>query len=122
MRLPTEPHHRKERGMTRRPWQTTFPVLALFALSVVLTGCPKKPAPQAGTGPGGGAGPPLGRGGGSGGGGPGGGGAGRGRGGRRRQHEPVAAVAEGVRGERRAPGRLLRLRPVRRAGRGQGDA
>ena len=45
--------------MTRRPWQTTFTVLALFAASVVLTGCPKKPAPQAGTGPGGGAGPTL---------------------------------------------------------------
>ena len=40
--------------MTRRPWQTTFTVLALFVASVVLTGCPKKPAPQAGTGPGGG--------------------------------------------------------------------
>ena len=45
--------------MTRRPWQTTFTVLALFAASVVLTGCPKKPAPQAGTGPGGGAGPTV---------------------------------------------------------------
>src|SRR5262245_34039397 len=56
---PMEPHQRKERGMTRRPWQTTFTVLALFAASVVLTGCPKKPAPQAGTGPGGGAGPTV---------------------------------------------------------------
>jgi peptidoglycan-associated lipoprotein len=37
----------------------TFTVLALFAASVVLTGCPKKPAPQAGTGPGGGAGPTV---------------------------------------------------------------
>jgi peptidoglycan-associated lipoprotein len=45
--------------MIRRPWQTTFTVLALFAASVVLTGCPKKPAPQAGTGPGGGAGPTV---------------------------------------------------------------
>jgi peptidoglycan-associated lipoprotein len=45
--------------MTRRPWQTTFTVLALFTASVVLTGCPKKPAPQAGTGPGGGAGPTV---------------------------------------------------------------
>ena len=45
--------------MTWRPWQTTFTVLALFAASVVLTGCPKKPAPQAGTGPGGGAGPTV---------------------------------------------------------------
>ena len=45
--------------MTRRPWQTTFTVLALFVASVVLTGCPKKPAPQAGTGPGGGAGPTV---------------------------------------------------------------
>ena len=38
----------KERGMTRKPWQTTFTVLALFAASVVLTGCPKKPAPRLG--------------------------------------------------------------------------
>ncbi len=62
--------------MTRRPWQTTFTVLALFAASVVLTGCPKKPAPQAGTGPGGGAGPTV-----SGGTGSGAGGAGTGAGG-----------------------------------------
>ena len=62
--------------MTRRPWQTTFTVLALFAASVVLTGCPKKPAPQAGTGPGGGAGPTV-----SGGAGSGAGGAGAGAGG-----------------------------------------
>jgi peptidoglycan-associated lipoprotein len=61
--------------MTRRPWQTTFTVLALFAASVVLTGCPKKPAPQAGTGPGGGAGPTV-----SGGTGSGAGGAGTGAG------------------------------------------
>ncbi len=65
--------------MTRRPWQTTFTVLALFAASVVLTGCPKKPAPQAGTGPGGGAGPTVSGGGaGSGAGGAGAGGAGSG--------------------------------------------
>ena len=57
--------------MTRKPWQTTFTVLALFAASVVLTGCPKKPAPQAGTGPGGGAGPTVAGGSGSGAGGPG---------------------------------------------------
>jgi peptidoglycan-associated lipoprotein len=62
--------------MTRRPWQTTFTVLALFVATVVLTGCPKKPAPQAGTGPGGGAGPTV-----SGGSGSGAGGAGTGAGG-----------------------------------------
>jgi peptidoglycan-associated lipoprotein len=62
--------------MTRRPWQTTFTVLALFVASVVLTGCPKKPAPQAGTGPGGGAGPTV-----AGGSGSGAGGAGTGAGG-----------------------------------------
>jgi len=62
--------------MTGRPWQTTFTVLALFVASVVLTGCPKKPAPQAGTGPGGGAGPTV-----SGGAGIGAGGAGSGAGG-----------------------------------------
>ena len=62
--------------MNWRPWQTTFTVLALFAASVVLTGCPKKPAPQAGTGPGGGAGPTV-----SGGSGAGAGGAGSGAGG-----------------------------------------
>jgi peptidoglycan-associated lipoprotein len=44
--------------MSRKPWQVTFMVLLLFAASVLLTGCPKKPAPAAGTGPGGaGAGP-----------------------------------------------------------------
>jgi peptidoglycan-associated lipoprotein len=64
--------------MTRRPWQTTFTVLALFAASVVLTGCPKKPAPAAGTGPGGGAGPTVSGGAGSGAGGAGTGGAGGG--------------------------------------------
>jgi peptidoglycan-associated lipoprotein len=62
--------------MTRRPWQTTFTVLALFVASVVLTGCPKKPAPQAGTGPGGGAGPTVSGGSGSGAAGAGGAGAG----------------------------------------------
>jgi peptidoglycan-associated lipoprotein len=62
--------------MTRKPWQTTFTVLALFAASVVLAGCPKKPAPAAGTGPGGGAGPTV-----SGGAGTGAGGAGAGVGG-----------------------------------------
>jgi peptidoglycan-associated lipoprotein len=66
--------------MTRRPWQTTFTVLALFAASVVLTGCPKKPAPQAGTGPGGGAGPTVSGGAGSGMSGAGAGGAGAGGG------------------------------------------
>src|SRR5262249_13899574 len=58
------------------PWQTTFTVLALFAASVVLTGCPKKPAPQAGTGPGSGAGPTVSGGSGSGAGGAGSTGAG----------------------------------------------
>ena len=62
--------------MNRKLWQTTFTVLALFAASVVLTGCPKKPAPQAGTGPGGAAGPTV-----SGGAGSGMGGAGTGAGG-----------------------------------------
>ena len=38
--------------MTRRPWQTTFTVVLLFGASVLLAGCPKKPAPAAGTGPG----------------------------------------------------------------------
>ncbi len=46
--------------MNRRPWQTTVVVALLFAASVALTGCPKKPAPAAGTGPGGGAGPSAG--------------------------------------------------------------
>ena len=43
--------------MNRRPWQITSTVVLLFGASVLLTGCPKKPAPAAGTGPGGGAGP-----------------------------------------------------------------
>jgi peptidoglycan-associated lipoprotein len=47
--------------MTRRPWHTTLTVVALFAGAVLLAGCPKKPAPVAGTGgPGSGAGPSLG--------------------------------------------------------------
>ena len=47
--------------MTRRPWNTTLTVVALIAGAVLLTGCPKKPAPVAGTGgPGSGAGPSLG--------------------------------------------------------------
>jgi peptidoglycan-associated lipoprotein len=62
--------------MTRRPWQVTFTVLLLFVASVFLTGCPKKPAPAAGTGPGGGAGPSAGGTTGSGAGGAGGAGAG----------------------------------------------
>ena len=41
--------------MTRRSWQTTLTVASLFVASVLLTGCPKKPAPAAGTGPGTGA-------------------------------------------------------------------
>ena len=44
---------RKERGMNRRRWQTSLMVVLLFGASVLLTGCPKKPAPAAGTGPGG---------------------------------------------------------------------
>ena len=43
--------------MNRRPWQITSMVVLLFGASVLLTGCPKKPAPAAGTGPGGAAGP-----------------------------------------------------------------
>ncbi len=43
--------------MNRRPWQVTFMVVLLFGASVLLAGCPKKPAPAAGTGPGGAAGP-----------------------------------------------------------------
>jgi peptidoglycan-associated lipoprotein len=64
--------------MNWRSFQTTFTVLALFAASVMLTGCPKKPAPQAGTGPGGGAGPTMSGGSGSGAGSGGTGGAGSG--------------------------------------------
>ena len=69
--------------MTRRRWHTTLMVVSLFVASVMLTGCPKKPAPAAGTGPGSGAGPSVGAGaGGSGAGGAGGGmGAGAGSGG-----------------------------------------
>ncbi|MBI4012463.1 MAG: peptidoglycan-associated lipoprotein Pal [Candidatus Rokubacteria bacterium] len=43
--------------MNRRPWQVTFTIALLFGASVLLAGCPKKPAPAAGTGPGGAAGP-----------------------------------------------------------------
>ncbi|HEV8306730.1 MAG TPA: peptidoglycan-associated lipoprotein Pal [Methylomirabilota bacterium] len=43
--------------MNRRPWQITLTIAALFVASVLLTGCPKKPSPAAGTGPGTGAGP-----------------------------------------------------------------
>ena len=43
--------------MNGRPWQVTFTVVLLFGASVLLAGCPKKPAPAAGTGPGGAAGP-----------------------------------------------------------------
>ncbi len=43
--------------MNRRHWQTTLMVILLFGSSVLLAGCPKKPAPAAGTGPGGAAGP-----------------------------------------------------------------
>jgi peptidoglycan-associated lipoprotein len=39
--------------MNRRPWQTSSMVVLLFGASVLLAGCPKKPAPAAGTGPGG---------------------------------------------------------------------
>jgi peptidoglycan-associated lipoprotein len=42
--------------MTRRRWQTSSMVVLLFGASVLLAGCPKKPAPAAGTGPGGGPG------------------------------------------------------------------
>ncbi|HSE94962.1 MAG TPA: peptidoglycan-associated lipoprotein Pal [Methylomirabilota bacterium] len=49
--------------MTRRRWQTTFTVLSLFVAAVMLSGCPKKPAPAAGTSPGSGAGPTVGAGG-----------------------------------------------------------
>jgi peptidoglycan-associated lipoprotein len=45
--------------MCRRPWQMTFTVFALFTAAVLLGGCPKKPAPAAGTGPGSGAGPSV---------------------------------------------------------------
>jgi peptidoglycan-associated lipoprotein len=43
--------------MNRRSWQTSLLVIILFGTSVLLAGCPKKPAPAAGTGPGGAAGP-----------------------------------------------------------------
>ncbi|HZS34093.1 MAG TPA: peptidoglycan-associated lipoprotein Pal [Methylomirabilota bacterium] len=64
--------------MTRKPWQISFTVVSLFAASVLLTGCPKKPAPAAGTGPGSGAGPTVAGGAGSGAGGTGSGAGGAG--------------------------------------------
>jgi peptidoglycan-associated lipoprotein len=64
--------------MSRKPWQLTFAMIALFMASVLLTGCPKKPAPAAGTGPGGAAGPTAGGSSGSGPGGAGGSGSGDG--------------------------------------------
>jgi peptidoglycan-associated lipoprotein len=42
--------------MTRKPWHVTFMVVILFGASVLLAGCPKKPAPAVGAGPGGAAG------------------------------------------------------------------
>jgi peptidoglycan-associated lipoprotein len=84
--------------MTWRPWQTTFTVLALFAASVVLTGCPKKPAPQAGTGPGGGAGPTVSGGSGSGAGGAGSGAGGTGAGGGTMGSGPGSAGSMGAGG------------------------
>jgi len=53
--------------MTRKPWHMMFTIVSLFVASVMLTGCPKKPAPAAGTGPGSGAGPSVGAGAGTGG-------------------------------------------------------
>ena len=52
--------------MNPRSWQTTLMVGTLFAVSLLLAGCPKKPAPAAGTSPGSAAGPTLGGGAGSG--------------------------------------------------------
>jgi peptidoglycan-associated lipoprotein len=46
--------------MTRRSWQSTLTVAFLFVAAVLLTGCPKKPAPAAGAAPGAGAGPSAG--------------------------------------------------------------
>jgi peptidoglycan-associated lipoprotein len=42
--------------MNRRRWQTSSMVVLLFGASVLLAGCPKKPAPAAGTAPGSGPG------------------------------------------------------------------
>jgi peptidoglycan-associated lipoprotein len=42
--------------MSARSWQTTLTVASLFVASVLLAGCPKKPAPAAGAGAAGGAG------------------------------------------------------------------
>lgn len=38
--------------MSTRSWQTTLAIASLFLASVLLTGCPKKPAPAAGPGAG----------------------------------------------------------------------
>jgi len=45
--------------MTGKPWHTTFVVGVLFGIAVLLTGCPKKPAPAAGTAPGSAGGPSV---------------------------------------------------------------
>jgi len=45
--------------MSARSWQTTLAISSLFLASVLLTGCPKKPAPAAGPSPGSGAGPTV---------------------------------------------------------------
>jgi peptidoglycan-associated lipoprotein len=46
--------------MNVRPWQTTLTVVSMLLAAVLLTGCPKKPAPAAGAAPGAGAGPSAG--------------------------------------------------------------
>jgi peptidoglycan-associated lipoprotein len=48
--------------MTRKSWQTLTGAASLLVVALLLTGCPKKPAPAAGTGPGSGAGPSVGAG------------------------------------------------------------
>ena len=45
--------------MTRKPWSMTFMIVGLFGAAILLSGCPKKPAPAAGTAPGSGAGPSV---------------------------------------------------------------
>ena len=45
--------------MTRKPWRMAFVIVGLFGAAILLTGCPKKPAPAAGTGPGSAAGPAV---------------------------------------------------------------
>ena len=45
--------------MSARSWQTTLAISSLFLASVLLTGCPKKPAPAAGPAPGSGVGPTV---------------------------------------------------------------